>query len=81
MHVQCHDITYDVTALINDVMSENKMTRFGRGTSQGAFSENCLKTAVELENLGNGTPELLGILRNATYVWHKIIYKCHTRVI
>ena len=27
---------------------------------QGASSENCLKMAVELENHGNGTPELPG---------------------
>ena len=34
MHVQCHDVTYDVTALINDVMSKNKMACLGCGTSK-----------------------------------------------
>ena len=62
MHMWHCDVTYDVTALINDVMSENKMMHFGHGT----FSENCLKTTVELENLGNGTPGLLGSLHDAT---------------
>ena len=34
MHVQCCDITYDVTALINDVTSENKMMHFRCGASE-----------------------------------------------
>ena len=47
MHVHCHDITYDVIALINDIMSENKMMHFRRSASEAHFQKNCLKTAVE----------------------------------
>ena len=39
MHIQHRDITYDVTALIDDVTSENKMTRFGRGMSEAHYHE------------------------------------------
>ena len=34
MHVQCCDVTYDVTVLFNDVTSENKMTRFRLSASE-----------------------------------------------
>ena len=34
MHMWCRDVTYDVTALINDAMSKNKMTHFGHGASE-----------------------------------------------
>ena len=34
MHMQCCDVTYDITAPFKDVMSENKMMHFGRGTSE-----------------------------------------------
>ena len=34
MHVQCCDITYDVTAPFKDVMLENKMTHFRHGVSK-----------------------------------------------
>ena len=47
MHVQCCDITYDVTVFFNDVTFTNKMTYFGRGTTNARPTENCLKMAVE----------------------------------
>ena len=34
MHVRHCDITYDVTVLMNDVTSKNKMTRFGHSASE-----------------------------------------------
>ena len=39
MHVQCSDITYDITALTNDVTSENKMTRFRHGVSEARYQK------------------------------------------
>ena len=35
----CRDITYDVTALINDVTSKNKMMHFGRSASKVRYHE------------------------------------------
>ena len=34
MHVWCCDVTYDVTALLNDVTSANKMMRLGHAASK-----------------------------------------------
>ena len=34
MHAQHCDITYDITALFNDVTLANKMTRFGHAVSE-----------------------------------------------
>ena len=34
MHVQCCDVTYDITAPFNDVTSENKMMHFERAASE-----------------------------------------------
>ena len=39
MHVQHHDVTYDITALINNVMSKNKKMHFGRGASEVRFQK------------------------------------------
>ena len=39
MHMQCRDITYDVTALIDDVTSENKMTCFVCTASEARYHE------------------------------------------
>ena len=47
MHVQCCDVTYDVTALINDVRSKNKMMCFGCGVSKVHPQKIAKKMAVE----------------------------------
>ena len=62
MHVQCCDITYDVTVPFNDVTLENKMMRH----VQNVPTQNCLKMAIEQEHHGHGTPRALGVPCNAT---------------
>ena len=43
MHMWHCDVTHDVTALINDVTSENKMMHFGHDTSEVHYHEIALK--------------------------------------
>ena len=68
MHVQCCDITYDITAPFNDVTSANKMMCFGHGTSKVCPSQNCPKWPYRQEHHSNGTPRVLGVPCNATYI-------------
>ena len=39
MHVQCHDVTYDVMVLTDNITSENKMMHFGRAASKVRYHE------------------------------------------
>ena len=46
MHVWCCDITYDVTASLNDVTLTNKVMHFRSGASEACVFENTPKMAV-----------------------------------
>ena len=46
MHMQCCDITYDVTVSLNDVTLTNKMMCFRCGVSQACLFKNTPKMAV-----------------------------------
>ena len=50
MHVQHCDVTYDITALFNDVTLINKMMHFGHATSE-VRSQKMPKTAIN--DVGN----------------------------
>ena len=43
MHMQCCNVTYDVTVPFKDVMLANKMMHFGHAMSQAHPPQNCLK--------------------------------------
>ena len=69
MHIQCCDVTYDITAPFNDVTSANKMTHFGRTVPKAHPSIKLPKMAIDSqEHHSNGTPRLPGVPCNATHV-------------
>ena len=75
MHVQCCNITYDITAPFKDVTSANKMTCCIRSVPTPKLP----KTAIDKqEHRSNGTPEAPGVPRNATYISQKNMLWCPT---
>ena len=54
MHMQCCDITHDITALFNDITSKNKMMRFRRGTSEVGLTK---KLSINGHRIGEPQPQ------------------------
>ena len=57
MHVQCCDITYEVTALFNDVTLANKMTCFGHTMSKARRPKIAQNGHKKMSNVAMVHPE------------------------